>query len=122
VRFSPIARSATCALLLGCSNASPTLPAVDASAVAAAVAPYVGTQFPGISVAIGYHGRVIFASGYGKADLASGAAMTAQTRLGIGSIEKQMTAGALLALQRDGLLTIDQKVSVLLPNTSMETA
>lgn len=68
-----------------------------------------------MSVAIGYHGRVIFAQGYGKADLESGAAMTAQTRLGIGSIEKQMTAGALLALQRDGLLTIDQKVSVLLP-------
>ncbi len=88
---------------------------VDASVVARAVASYVGTQLPGISVAIGYHGRVIFARGYGKADLASGAAMTAQTRLGIGSIEKQMTAGALLALQRDGLLTIDQKVSVLLP-------
>jgi CubicO group peptidase (beta-lactamase class C family) len=59
---------------------------VDASAVAAAIAPYVGTQFPGISVAIGYDGRVIFARGYGKADLASGAAMTARTRLGIGSI------------------------------------
>jgi D-alanyl-D-alanine carboxypeptidase len=105
---------ATCALLLGCSNASAASPAVDASAVAAAVAPYVGTQFPGISVAVGYHGRVIFARGYGKADLASGAAMTAQTRLGIGSIEKEMTSGALLALQRDGLLTIDQEVSVLL--------
>ncbi len=115
MRLSLIARSATCALLLGSTNASPTLPTVNASVVARAVAPYVGTQLPGISVAIGYHGRVIFARGYGKADLASGAAMTAQTRLGIGSIEKQMTAGALLALQRDGLLTIDQKVSVLLP-------
>lgn len=92
-----------------------TPPTIDASAVAAAVAPYVGTQFPGISVAVGYHGRVVFARGYGKADLASGAAMTAQTRLGIGSIEKQMTAVALLTTQRDGLLTIDQKVSVLLP-------
>ena len=88
---------------------------VDESAVAAAVAPYIGTQFPGISVAIGYHGRIIFARGYGKSDLASGAAMTAQTRLGIGSIEKQITAGALLTLERDGLLRIDQKVDVLLP-------
>jgi CubicO group peptidase (beta-lactamase class C family) len=110
-----IAASATCVLLQGCSNASTAPVAVDAAAVAAAVAPYIGTQVPGMSVAIGYHGRVIFAQGYGKADLASGAAMTARTRLGIGSIEKQMTAGALLTLQRDGLLTVDQKVDVLLP-------
>ena len=103
--------------LAGCRNSSATHPAVnvDATAVAAAVAPYIGTQAPGMSVAIGYHGRVIFAQGYGKANLASRAAMTAQTRLGIGSMEKQMTAGALLTLQRDGLLTIEQKVSVLLP-------
>ena len=108
----------TCVALAACHGApraaSPSA-RVDGSAVAAAVAPYIGTQVPGMSVAVGYHGRLIFAQGYGKADLASGAAMTAQTRLGIGSIEKQMTAGALLTLQRDGLLTIDQKVSVLLP-------
>ena len=117
-RRALIASIAACGSLAGCGNASspPAAPAaVDASAVAAAVAPYIGTQVPGMSVAVGYHGRVIFAQGYGKADLASGTPMTAQTRLGIGSIQKQMTAGAVLALQRDGLLTIDQKVNVLLP-------
>jgi CubicO group peptidase (beta-lactamase class C family) len=117
-RRALIASIAACASLVGCGNASPqpAAPAtVDASAVAAAVAPYIGTQVPGMSVAVGYHGRVIFAQGYGKADLASGSPMTAQTRLGIGSIQKQMTAGAILALQRDGLLRIDQKVNVLLP-------
>jgi D-alanyl-D-alanine carboxypeptidase len=88
---------------------------VDATAVDAAVAPYVGTQVPGLSVAVGYHGRIIFAKGYGKADLASGAPMTAETRLGVGSLLKQMTSGALLTLARDKRLSIDDKVSVLLP-------
>ncbi|MDQ6931660.1 MAG: beta-lactamase family protein [Candidatus Eremiobacteraeota bacterium] len=117
-RRALIAVSVTCVSLLGCTNTSTTLsqgsPVAEA-AVAAAIAPYIGTQVPGMSVAIGYHGRVIFAKGYGKSDLASGAPMTAQTRLGIGSVTKQMTAGALLTLQRDGLLSIDQKVKVLLP-------
>jgi CubicO group peptidase (beta-lactamase class C family) len=88
---------------------------VRESVVDGAVAPYVGKQIPGLSMAIGYHGRVIFAKAYGKADLERGAAMTTQTRLGIGSVTKQMTSGALLTLQRDGLLSVDQKVKVLLP-------
>src|ERR1700686_3479000 len=36
-------------------------PQVNVAAVDAAVAPYVGTQVPGLSLAVGYHGRVIFA-------------------------------------------------------------
>jgi CubicO group peptidase (beta-lactamase class C family) len=70
---------------------------------------------PGLSVALGYHGHVIFAKAYGKAKLAGAVAMTTQTRLGIGSVLKQMTSGALLTLQRDGLLSIDDNVNVLLP-------
>lgn len=88
---------------------------VRPAAVSAAVAPYLRTQIPGVSVAVGYRGRVIFAKGYGRADLASGSPMTAQTRLAIGSLVKQMTSGALLTLERDGLLSIDDKVDVLLP-------
>ncbi len=83
--------------------------------VDATVASYVGTQTPGLSIAVGYHGQIIFAKGYGKADLGSGAAMTAQTRLGIGSVLKQMTSAALLTLARDKLLSIDDKVNVALP-------
>jgi CubicO group peptidase (beta-lactamase class C family) len=64
---------------------------------------------------VGYHGNVIFMKAYGKANLASDAAMTTQTRLGIGSLLKQMTSGALLTLQRDNLLTVDDKVSARLP-------
>ena len=112
-----VAFIASCVILAGCSNSPATISPVqvDATAVDAAVAPYIGTQVPGLSVAVGYHGRVIFAKGYGKADLASGEPMTAQTRLGVGSLLKQMTSGALLSLARDRLLSIEDKVNVLLP-------
>ena len=73
------------------SSPTPSTVQVDATAVDAAVAPYVSTQVPGLSIAVGYHGRIIFEKAYGKADLASGTPMTAQTRLGVGSLLKQMT-------------------------------
>jgi D-alanyl-D-alanine carboxypeptidase len=118
LRRATIALTVMGAVLLGCSNASvapSSTVRVEESSADAAVAPYIGTQTPGLSVAVGYHGRIIFAKGYGKADLASGTAMSSQTRLGIGSVGKQMTAGAILTLARDKALTIDDKVGVLLP-------
>ncbi|MGR4064266.1 MAG: serine hydrolase domain-containing protein [Vulcanimicrobiaceae bacterium] len=107
-----------CISLAACNNSS-TMPSsavrVNGAVVDSAVAPYIGTQTPGLSVAIGYHGRILFAKGYGKADLASGAPMTAQTRLGVGSLLKQMTSAAILTLARDKKLSIDDNVNVLLP-------
>jgi CubicO group peptidase (beta-lactamase class C family) len=117
VALAAVALTGTSIVFVGCSSPRAAHPAeqVDAAAVDAAVAPYVGTQVPGLSIAVGYHGHVIFAEAYGKADLASGSPMTAQTRLGVGSLIKQMTSGALLTLERDKRLSIDDKVSVILP-------
>lgn len=112
------AMTLTCAVLIGCASTSGSrAPAVrvDASRVDAAVAPYVGPQIAGLVVAIGYHGRLIFEKAYGKADLRTGALMTPRTHLAIGSTTKEMTSGALLTLARDGRLSIDDKVNVLLP-------
>lgn len=77
--------------------------------------PTSGRKVPGLSLAVGYHGRVIFAKAYGKANLASGRPITPQTHLEIGSVTKEMTSGALLTLARDKLLTIDDNVNILLP-------
>jgi D-alanyl-D-alanine carboxypeptidase len=117
-RSVSIAAAVACAALSACggSKSAPSTAAqVDVQAIDAAVAPYIGSQVPGLSVAIGYHGRVIFAKAYGKADLATGAPMTTQTRLAIGSLMKQMTSAAILMLARDKRLSIDDKVNVLLP-------
>jgi len=99
----------------GASSATTPATVVDEQTVDTAVAPYVGTQTPGLAVAIGYRGRVIFAKAYGKADLESNLPLTVQSRLGVGSLLKQMTSGALLTLERDGLLNIHDKVNAVLP-------
>jgi D-alanyl-D-alanine carboxypeptidase len=107
-----------CAVLIGCTSTPRTSPPpvrVDTGRVDAVVAPYVGTQIPGLVVAIGYHGRLIFEKAYGKADLGTGARMNLATHLQIGSMTKEMTSAALLTLARDGRLSIDDKVNVLLP-------
>jgi CubicO group peptidase (beta-lactamase class C family) len=102
--------------------ATSSTPQVREAVVDKTVAPYIGKQIPGLSVAIGYRGRVIFAKAYGKADLERGVAMTTQSRLGIGSVTKQMTSGALLTLQRDGLLPSTKKSTCCFRGTSTESA
>jgi CubicO group peptidase (beta-lactamase class C family) len=107
-----------CVALVGCTSAprsSRSPVRVDAARVETVVAPYVGTQIPGLVVAIGYHGRLIFEKAYGKADLKTGARMTLGTHLQIGSMTKEMTSAALLTLARDRRLSIDDNVNVLLP-------
>jgi len=112
------ASALVCAVLAACAPAPRTSAPpvrVDAARVDGAVAPYVGTQIPGLVVAIGYHGRLIFEKAYGKADLATGVRMSLGTHLEIGSMTKEMTSDSLLTLARDGRLSIDDKVNVLLP-------
>ena len=107
-----------CAALAGCAQAPRSdapAPRVDAARADAAVGPYVGKEVPGMVVAVGYHGRLLFEKAYGKADLRSGARMTPRTHLEIGSMTKEMTSAALLTLARDGRLAIDNDVNVLLP-------
>jgi hypothetical protein len=67
LRSATVALTIACVSLLGCnqpSTATSPPAAVNEAAVNAAVAPYIGTQVPGLSVAVGYHGRVIFAKAY----------------------------------------------------------
>jgi CubicO group peptidase (beta-lactamase class C family) len=48
------------------------------------------------------HGNVVFAKGYGLADVASKTPVTPETRFAIGSITKQFTAAAVLLLAEQG--------------------
>ena len=53
----------------------------------------------GVSVGIMQNGQVVFARGYGVADVASGTPVTPSTMFAIGSVTKQFTCSALLMLQ-----------------------
>jgi len=65
------------------------------------------TGAPSVSVALVKGGQLAFAKAFGKA--------TVETRYAIGSISKQFTAAALLLLQEQGKLSLDDKVSKYFP-------
>ena len=56
-----------------------------------------------------------WAAGFGKADLATGAPVTADTLFRVGSISKSFVAACLLELQEEGRVNLDTPLQVLLP-------
>ena len=59
---------------------------------------------PGCAVAVVRGGRVVYAKGYGMADLEHGVAITPRTVFYIGSVGKQFTAYAVVKLAQQGKL------------------
>ena len=74
------------------------------------------TGVPSASVAVVQHGRIVYTHGYGKAKLEPPVAAEPAMRYSIGSISKQFTAAALLLLEQQGKLSIDDPVSKYIPD------
>lgn len=70
---------------------------------------------PSVSVAIVQNGKLAFAKALGQADLAASRAATVDTRYSVGSISKQFTAAALLLLEEQGRLSLDDRVAKYFP-------
>jgi len=73
------------------------------------------TGVPSASVAVVTHGGLAYAKAYGSAKLEPRVAASPDMRYAIGSISKQFTAAALLLLQQDGKLSMDDPVSRFIP-------
>ncbi len=77
------------------------------------------TGVPSASVAIVQHGKLVYTHAYGFARLATGSSpavpATPEMRYSIGSISKQFTATAILLLQEQGKLSIDDPVGKYIP-------
>jgi len=71
---------------------------------------------PSVSVAVVQDGKLAYAKAFGMADLQPKRAATVDTRYAVGSITKQFTAAALLMLQEQGKLSIDDRVAQYFPN------
>jgi CubicO group peptidase (beta-lactamase class C family) len=81
------------------------------SRVTAAVQSLLATNVtPGMAVAITDRGRVVFARGYGSANLATGAPVTARTGFNLASVTKTFTAEAVLLLYQDPSLIKKQGI------------
>jgi D-alanyl-D-alanine carboxypeptidase len=70
---------------------------------------------PGFAYLVWSHGKVVFAKGYGFADVASKTSATPDTRFAIGSISKQFTAACVLKLAQQGKFSLDDKLAKFVP-------
>ncbi len=113
------ARSLALALALAPWAARAASAQVDRPDLAARVdsllEPWRGTDRPGCIVGVSQGGRVVLERAYGMADLESGAPMTPATVVHAASLAKSVTALAVLLLERDGKLALDDDVRRHLP-------
>jgi CubicO group peptidase (beta-lactamase class C family) len=73
------------------------------------------TGVPSASLALVRDGQLVYTQAYGDARLDPAVAATPQMAYSIGSISKQFTAAAVLMLQEQGKLSLDDKLSKWLP-------
>ena len=123
-RYFPLA--ALAALLTACgggskSSSNPPAPAPVISGTALGqIDEFVAAQMtrqhlPGLTLVVTRNGVPVLEKGYGMADIASATPAKAQTIYRIGSISKQFAAAAVLLLQQDGKLTLDQHFAQFFP-------
>ncbi|HMA39094.1 MAG TPA: serine hydrolase domain-containing protein [Gemmatimonadales bacterium] len=74
------------------------------------------TGAPSASVAVVQDGRLVYAQAYGSAQVDPAVAARPEMRYSIGSISKQFCAAAILLLQQDGKLSLDDPVARFLPD------
>lgn len=73
-------------------------------------------RLPGVSVALLADREVVWAAGFGQADLDAGAAAGPETVYRIASITKLFTATAIVQLRERGLLSLDEPIQAYLPD------
>lgn len=76
------------------------------------MAPY---QVPGVAVAVAQEGKTSYAGGLGWRDQEKGLPVTEDTIFGVGSITKSFTAVAILQLEEEGRLSLEDPVTRHLP-------
>jgi CubicO group peptidase (beta-lactamase class C family) len=70
---------------------------------------------PGAQLAIGRHGEVIFSKAWGMADMEHNVPLTTESISVAGSVSKQFTAAAILLLEQQGKLSLDDDVRKYVP-------
>lgn len=77
--------------------------------------PYARPDAPGCAVSVMKAGKILYARGYGMADVAHGIPLTPGTPVWVASTSKQFTALAVLLLESDGKLRLDDDVRRYVP-------
>ena len=105
-------------LLLWGTGASAESPASRDSIdgrIEAIFAPFARTDAPGCVLAVFRAGTVLYARGFGMADVSHGIPLTDTTRMAIASTSKQFTAMAVLLLAAEGKIRLDDDIRHYVP-------
>ena len=94
---------------------TPTDPPIGPKVDSIANSVLQATGVPSASVAVVRHGRVVYANAYGSSKLEPKTPASPAMRYALGSVSKQFTAAAILLLQEEGKLSIDDPVSKFVP-------
>jgi len=115
-------------VLTGCTKPSvaPEISKGDYAAVERAVSSEINTlrkkyKVPGLSIALVDDQRIIWAAGFGYADVKNKIPATAETVYRIGSISKLFTATAAMRLAEQGKVNIDNPITDYVPEFSIKT-
>lgn len=82
-----------------------------------ALSPFNNTDsVSGIALLIAKDGKIIYKNGFGFANLYTKTRVTTETKFRIGSVSKQFTAAAILRLQEQGKINVNDKLSMYLPD------
>src|SRR5579875_1781447 len=99
-----------------CTGASAQLtPEVQARITEAAQRIVTETGVPSASVGVAQNGKIVYTQAFGQARLQPPVPATAALAYPVGSISKQFTATAVLLLQQDGKLRLDDPVAKFFP-------
>ncbi len=109
VRFAPFAIAAAVAAIADAGTPVPD------EAIDAIFAEWNTPTSPGAAVAVSQNGEVVFSKGYGLADLEQSTSIDANTIFHVASVSKQFTAFAILLLEADGKLSLDDDIREHLP-------
>jgi len=74
------------------------------------------TDSPGCALGVYQEGNIKYARGYGMASLEHGVPLSPRSVLDVGSISKQFTAMAMLILEKDGKLSLDDPIRKYFPD------
>ncbi len=111
-----LGRLVAAALALAPAAHAADLTAAQVDGIDAAVAANLAQRgVPSASIAVVRDGRIVFARAYGRRSVSPDAPADVSARYDIGSVEKQMTATALLRLVDQGKLSLDDTIDRWLP-------
>jgi serine beta-lactamase-like protein LACTB len=75
----------------------------------------VEQNLPGLSVAVGVHGDIVWAEGFGWADLERRVAVSPQMRFRIGHVSKAITSAGVGLLHEKNRLNLDEEIQTYVP-------